>query len=298
MIACLHGTPDLTAQVIIVQGPCANAAANAFSNQIFAQAAVLRADGDFLVSMAVARNLNAEAASKEMDNAIKWVNTFFERRRLNREWRDAEHIDYLERKEKGRKQQRRIIEGNLDALGADLSDELNFMVGELAAYTSYSIFLSREVLGSPDDAPLSDEEKARIFVNEGKRAGGKSRRFAVDMAEELATRLWPPALRGESFAEARSEFEKARDAIKRTMNPDNEARLMKAVDQLSDELNTAFPRERRKRLSPDDFFAYLAAKRYVQSLALSTFRLIETQRPLAADESFCFNGKTVGELLG
>ncbi|HVC92486.1 MAG TPA: hypothetical protein VND64_02295 [Pirellulales bacterium] len=293
--AWLASVQETFAQVIV---RCPQSSLSLLSNNILADAAYLRAQGSFLVSASIARNLNAEAASKEMDNAVKWVNTYFERRRLNREARDAEHIDYLEHLEKGREQQRRIIDENLEALGSDLSDELNFMLRELADYTSYSTFISGSVLDSPDNAPLSDDEKARIFVNEGKRVGGKTRRFAVDTAEELATDCWPSALRGEPFAGARSEFEKARDAIKRTMNPANEARLMKAVDQLSDVLNAAFPRERRKGLSPDDFFAYLAAKRYVQSLALSTFRLIETQRPLAADESFCFNGKTVGELLG
>jgi len=82
------------------------------------------------------------------------------------------------------------------------------------------------------------------------------------------------------------------------MNPANEARLMKAVDQLTDGLEEAYPRQRLKELSYQDHSTYLAAKRYVQLLALSTYRLIETQRPLAADESFFFTGKTVGELLG
>ncbi len=41
----------------------------------------------------------------------------------------------------------------------------------------------------------------------------------------------------------------------------------------------------------------MTAKRFLQSLAVSTYRLIETQSETAYDESFCFQGNSLAELL-
>ena len=76
----------------------------------------------------------------------------------------------------------------------------------------------------------------------------------------------------------------------------SETRLMDAVDRLSDELNAAYPHE-RKAASPQVFFGYLVSKRYLQSLALATYRLIEAQSAAAFDDSYRFQGATLVELL-
>src|SRR6185437_13981257 len=106
------------------------------SSLIFAQADYLRAHGYVLMSAAVARNLNAESASKEMDNSLKWLSTYFERRRLNREAREAENPGYLESLELRKKQYRRIIDNDLAAMEGDWSVKLNWMLRELLASTS------------------------------------------------------------------------------------------------------------------------------------------------------------------
>ncbi len=293
--ASLFGASDLSAQVMIVRGPCANAAAAAFSIPIFEQAELLRAE---------ARLINAEAYSKEMDNEVKRVSTFFERRRLNREGRDAEHTDFLEHQEKYREQQSRIIRANLDdALGADLSDELNFMLRELMR-DGYSLFMSRHpdsLIGSPDNIPLSADDRHQIRVSEGKVAGGGSLVFRVDKAQVLETQ-WPMTLLEERFDVRRDAFEEARESalgdlkIVKEVTRDSRTRLMNAVDQLTAEL-TAYLRERRKSLSPRDLLEYVEAVGFLRSLDKSTYRLIKTQGTAAFDESYRFQGKNVGELL-
>ena len=252
----------------------------------------------------IARKLHAEAASLEMDNAVKWVNTYFERRRLNREYRAEEHPGFLERQDKRRAQYRRIIEHDLQgSLGADLSDELNWMLREILATASFSAFMSdhpKSLLTSPDNLPLSIDERRRIRVTEGGGAGKKGLVFGLDPDQVLEPH-WPLALREKRLQPARQAFEEARDwaladlKMEHQIRDDNQARLMKAVDRLSDELNAAWPRQRRQ--TPHDFFTYLSAKRYLQTLAVSTYRLVETDNPAAFDDSYRFRGKTVGDLL-
>jgi hypothetical protein len=277
---------------------------SAASNPIFAQADYLRAQGDFLVSSSIARKGNAEAAMLEMDNAVQWVNTYFERRRLNREYRAIENPGFVERQDKRRERYRRIIAGDLQgSLGTDLSGELNWMLRELLANTSFSAFMSdhpKSLLSSPDNLTLSADDKRQIRVSEGKVAGGKSLVFRLDTADVLETH-WPVALRDERFQAAREAFEDARDCalgdlkIEHEITSGNQGRLMKAVDGLSEQFNAAWPRERRQ--SPADFLRHLSGKRYLQSLAVSTYRLIETQSSATFDDSYRFRGKTVGELL-
>ncbi len=277
---------------------------SAASLQILVQSEYLRAQGAFLASSAEARHVNAEAAQMEMDNAVKWVNTYFERRRLNREYREAENPGVIEQQEKRRELRRRILEKNLqESLGTDLTDELNWMLRELLAHASYSVFMSdhpMSLLGSQDNLPLSIEDKRLIRVNEGKVPGGKSLVFGLDPDQVLEPH-WPLALRGESIKPARDAFEAARDRalgdlkISRKISEANQERLMKSVDHLSEQLNAAWPQERRR--SPQDFLTYLSAKRYLQTLAVSTYRLIETDNPAAFDDSYRFRGETVGELL-
>ena len=300
--AWLIAPRDAPAQVI---ARCPRSSVSLLTDAIFYDAAVLlNAQGNFLVSAAVARNLNAEAASKEMDNSVKWVSTYFERRRLNREARAAENPGYLDRQEKQQETYRRRIDKNL-ASGTDLSDELNFMLRGLLANASPSIFMSDQagsLISSEDNVPLSADDRHQVRVTEGKLAGGKALVFRVDTAEILETR-WPPVLREERFDAARTAFENARDwaiddlKTEKEVRLTNEKRLKAAVDRLSSELIAAYPRERCKTFSPQEGLAFIDAQRFLRSLAMSTFRLIETNSSLAFDRTFRFQGKSVGELL-
>lgn len=73
--------------------------------------------------------------------------------------------------------------------------------------------------------------------------------------------------------------------------------MTEAVDRLSDELKVAYPAERRKKSSAREVMAYVAGEQFLRSLAMSTFRLIETDSALAFDKSYRFQGESVAELL-
>ncbi|MGH7134653.1 MAG: hypothetical protein ACREHD_02875, partial [Pirellulales bacterium] len=282
---------------------CPQPAVSLMANQIYADAIALRATGDFLVQHGIARNLEAEAASKEMDNSMKWVTTYFERRRLNREARAEEDPGYLDREEKRKQTQRRIHENGLPT-GNDYSDDLNWMLREILANTSPSVFLSdqpRSLISSPDNIRLSASDRHEIRVTEGALAGGKAMVFRVDTAEMLETR-WRAVLKKERFKAVREAFEDARDSaigdlgILHEVSETNQERLKRTVDDLADEL-AAYYRERPKPLPPQEGLERIEAQRFLRSLAMSTFRLIETNSSLAFDKSYRFQGDSVAELL-
>lgn len=274
-----------------------------YSAAIFAQSDYLRSQGDFLTSAATARKLNAEAADMEMRNSVTWINTYFERRRLNRELRAAEHPGYLEKESQRYSQYRKLLNSSPKTLlEGDLTDDLNWMLRDFLAHSSYSLFMpgrSDSLLTSPANSSLNELDKHHIRLME-KGTGGKMLVFRADTAMLLETR-WPMALRDDRFSAARTQFEAARDAsladlkAKRSIARDNEKRLMAAVDALSNELLAAYPTDRLKIHA--EFLEFAVAKRYVQALAVGTYRLIQTQAEAAFDDSFRFRGDTVAALL-
>jgi hypothetical protein len=240
-----------------------------------------------------------------MDNSVKWVKTYFERRRLNREARRLEHPTYLDREDIRNRTYYKLIESNPQTvLAADVTKTMNWMVHDLLAHSSYESFLAtypESLVNSPDNIPLSAPEKHHLRLSEGRNAGGKVMVFRADTAELLETR-WPMALREEEFDAARAKFEAARDAALAQLKEEKKIdrasgkELMKAVDHLSDELSAAYP-QARQASSPRVYCDYLTSKRFLQSLALSTCRLIETESEVAFDESYRFKGEKLTDLL-
>ncbi|HVC98206.1 MAG TPA: hypothetical protein VND64_31335 [Pirellulales bacterium] len=277
---------------------CPQSTAAMLSNQIYA-------DARMLINLGVARKLHAEAASMEMDNAVKWVNTYFERRRLNSEARAAENPSYLDKSEKRQQTYRRIHEKSLLPLNSDLSDDLNWMLREILANTSFAEFMSdtpNSMISSEHNAELTTAERHQIWLTEGKLAGEKAIKIRADTAEVLEAN-WPPVLRDKKFQAARKAFENAREWAIAELKNDKELtekgaeRLMAAVDRLTAELTAEYPRERFKTISPRDWLDYDRAKRRLQELAGSIYRLIETNSAVAFDDSYRFQGKSVAELL-
>ena len=78
------------------------AARRRFRRQIEAEAQYVAAYGDMVESVAIARKINAQAVALEIQNSIDYVDAYFKRRELNRQWRAKENPNYLE-SEKHRK---------------------------------------------------------------------------------------------------------------------------------------------------------------------------------------------------
>jgi hypothetical protein len=286
------------------------------STIIFAQASYIAATGDFLESAAIARRHNAIAAEHEMHNAVLWVQTYFERRELNRAYRLKENPSYLQ-KEVAREgiQSFKIEKLPQLVVAGDVTYELNWMMRKLAAATmAYQLMPGpQSIADSTVDQRLEPGDVHHIRLTDGAKVGvsmaaraggpiiGQTLIFRADDADPTATH-WPRALRAREFDEPRGEFEEAQKAAATeignsgNLNRDKEERLMAAIDKLSAVFNSVYPPKER-RTSTDAFLVYQGGKRYLQSLAGGVLRLLETNDTRVFDGSYKFTGDSVVDLV-
>lgn len=298
--------------ILLVPGYGASAAASV----IYAQAAYINAMGNILESAPIARRHNAIAAEHEMKNAVLWVQTYFERRELNRAYRLAENPDYRT-KETNREAtaKYRIEKLRQLAVSGDVTNELNWMVRELAAASAaYQLMPGAQSLAdSTADQKLDLEvvhhirltDGAKVGVSMAARAGGRTTGqvlvFRADAADPTETR-WPRALGKREFDEPRKRFEAALKAAAREigetgqLSREREESLMAAIDSLSAVFNSVYP-AKENASSPERYLVYQGGKRYLQSLAGGVLRLLETNDTRVFDGSYQFTGDSVVDLL-
>ena len=277
--------------------------ATALSTVIFAQASYIAATGDFLESAAIARRHNAIAAEHELHNAKLWVQTYFERRELNRAYRLKEDPPYLDKEEHREAQtERRIVDNTQLVVDGNLTDELNWLLRELAGISVvHELFAENDPLAELEAAlKLAKGDAQHIRLTDGV-AGGEQLVFRASSAEVLDNR-WPRALRGPRFDVDRQRFETARskavDQLRagEQLSRANEEALMDAIDRLAAAFNAAWPQEKRA-VDSKTFLVYAAGKRSLQSMAASVYRLIETNDWRLFDDSYRFQGDSVVDLV-
>jgi hypothetical protein len=278
--------------------------ATPLSTIINAQAAYIAASGDFLESAANARLTNSLAANQEMENSVKWVHTYFERKSINRE--ATKTPNYIERQETINQLTKSFVDSNYEVeLKGDVSDKLNWMLRELNAIAPVQYFTiggQSSLVDGPTDVKLSSADIHLIQFTDGGQANAQKLIFRADSMEALTTR-WPRILRAPEFDQARTRFEWTRNEAVAELKASDEIshktgqKLMDDLDALSHAFNSAYPRERRSE-SLETHNAYTAGKKYLQSLALGVFRLVETEDQRAFDGSFQFQGDSVADLVG
>jgi hypothetical protein len=280
--------------------------ATPLSTIIDAQSHWIAGYGDFLESAAVARKINAEAVALEIENSIRYIEAYFERKRLNKEAR-APDRNYLLREAKRQEViKKRIATQYQDLLKeADLSDRLNWLLTELSGPAMACHYLSQADKQSlaDYDQPLPPGALEQIWLTDGGKKGSQLL-FPAGSAEVLKTD-WPPGLRDNQppeLADARAHFEAARDkAVKEVranqgkVTQETSRELYQAVNELFVVLEAAYPRERRAE--PAEFLNYNTAKHYVQSLLAQVNRVVTTSDPMVFDQTLAFKGKTVLDLL-
>jgi hypothetical protein len=278
-------------------------AATALSSDVFALADAIRAGGQFLVLDARALDIRTIATQQELENYKTVVNNFWELRRRYRSERDQMDPSFLDQEEKRHATINRIITGNFE-VGVDHSDGLNVMLSGLLAAGASPVFTGdsdrTNVLGSPENVTLSANDLKQIRLSEGKVSGG-GMVFTLD-PDQLLDPHWTYALQDDRFRRSRKAFEDALDYAMSDLKSDhriqkeNQDRLLKALSELVQEFEAAWPRDRRKL--PDDFiFGYLPAKRCLQRLETSTKRLIKSDNPAAFDDAYRLRGKTAADVV-
>ena len=192
VVLCVHGVGQWTqAQIVRVNQPNAYPllflpevrAAYARGQLIDAQANWIRAQGDYQVSLSKARQMNATAASMEMDNAIKWVETYFRRKEINREYRRKLNPTYIQRVQKANRLKHLILADDPTfVFKGDVTDELNWMLERLATTAlMQSLFFQEDAPqgGADLDKPLDVETLKHLNFSKGEKIGVKSLYFEL-----------------------------------------------------------------------------------------------------------------------
>lgn len=278
--------------------------ATPLSTVIQAEASYLVGLGVLLEKEGIARRHHAAAAEHEIRNSLLWVQTYFERKEVNRAFYKKYHPDYLDWQAKQQqKVERRIEELPELALEGDPSDELNAMLDRVAGSTLAHDFLSESnpLVDSEIDTPLLEGDLAHLFLTDGGKRSGQILTFRPNDPQALDPR-WPLALRGAEFDAVREAFETARNQAvaelgdRGQLKPETERALFDAMDALSAKFFQEYPYSRRA--TSQDFLVFNAGKRYVQSLALGVFRVVETNDARLFDGSYKFTGSSLVQLVG
>jgi hypothetical protein len=282
--------------------------ATVLSTYIDAQARYVAAMGDCLESQAIARNLHAEALDKELDNAVKWVETYFERRALNRAYRAKENPGYLDRLKKQQAiKQDKVIQLPDEIRRGDVTQELNWMLNRIAdTQLAYEAFFGGDdgALSAQIDCPLSPEDAQHIWLKQAGAKHGQNLPFRAADAEVL-DEDWPVVFRAPEFQAARRSFEQARDQAlkelqtKKQMQWETFKQLRGALDDLKTQLERKYPNSYRESTmrGQDYVLLYLNGQRFLKGMAASVLRALETNRMESFDQSDAFKGDSLFDLI-
>ncbi len=275
-----------------------------FSAQVMAEASYLVGLGSLLESEAQARLTHADAAEHEIRNSLLWLETYFARKEINRAYWKKYHPEFLDRRAAdAQRTERKVLELPEVALEGDPTDELNWMLEQVASDTLAHELLESEtsLLHSEFDEPFEEGDLAHVRLTDGGREGGQAITFHANDPRLLETR-WPRALRAPELAEAREQFEKARDRAvieareTKELTWETARKLCESVDALTAAFQQAYPYSRRS--TSEDFLVYRAGERYLQALAAGTFRLVDSADTRMLDGSYQFDGDSVVGLIG
>ena len=254
----------------------------ALSAQINAQASMVIAAGNFLVSEAIARRHHAEAAKQEMANSLLWVHTYFERKEINRKYRPIPV--YREQEDRRYHAIEMLVIEQPDLVAKqNVTKYLNWFLDSLATKAVMEGWSDQPYLAEfARDYPLSQDDIAHLLFVEGSSSTGQRLEYRAHDAEILNTR-WPFVLRNPEFDEYRELFDIVRDRAMQEHEGQDQIswetanKLMQSVDALATAYKNYYggtkgDAGRRRRLS--DYQQYLLGKRYIQSLASTVGRVI------------------------
>ncbi len=280
--------------------------ATVLSTYVDAQARYIVAMGDFLESAAIARRHRAAALEHELDNSIKWVDTYFKRRELNRAYRlkeDPPYLDDVENREKVTR--RRVAELPLEVLDGDVTDELNWLLDKIAtASLAYEAIYGSDdqYVDSAIDQFLLPEDIRHIVLTDGGSENGQKLTFRADNAKVLNER-WPVACRAPELQTARTNFETAvRKGLKEIqtlhqLSYQTWMEMREAVNVLGDQLERKYPKEYRRNAPVQECLMYYKARQFLQAQELAILRAMSTNQVEVFDGSNRFAGDSVFDLI-
>ncbi|MGI9474466.1 MAG: hypothetical protein ACR2NZ_23215 [Rubripirellula sp.] len=196
---------------------------------IYAQADLIRAQGDAAVDFAYARNLHAEAYSKELDNWKKELRIYWERKTLAEqkklELNQVQQIARMKYLNDQKWQNSRVWDRlknhpELSVTKIRNGSALNFMLARLAASSLPYRFdpdASRYSVEALDQLDLSEELLDNVTLKQGPF------KFTASQTVDGTISLWPYILRWDDFKVSRIAFEQSRAAVVRESNETGQA---------------------------------------------------------------------------
>jgi hypothetical protein len=298
-LAVLATASHATAQVVTYP----RSIVDSIAAKIEADADFLRAMGEASVDFAEARRIRAEAYEKELDNVLKYAQTYWARRDLYEAEKLERYIHPLER--------RRIRDSNtwkrlkdhpdLNVGAIPNGNALNFLLDRLSgSVLAYHYSLSDLDNRLLEQLKVSDETLHQLRL-EQQLPNGRRLVFRADEGVALDVNWWPFALRDEELAPLREDFLDAREATAEearggTPSSGTLKELMRALDELDAAFRSTYTQQRRID-SVSTFDHYRTAERFLKTLAGEIHLIQESGDASAFDGSLKFEGDNVFDLL-
>lgn len=274
--------------------------ATALSAFIDAQAHMIVAQGDFLESAAIARRHHAAAAAQEIKNSVEWVKAYFERKELNRAYRQKYHPNYIQRYEKVQRLKENLLEERPElATAGDVTDDLNFMLDKLSNHSLAHQVIFGDRSTSDKDGKLTEDDIHNLILTDG-TGKGSTVTFRAEQGSPLDFD-WPLVFRDAGFDVAREEYEAAKqqllaDFADGEVDAASWTAIQEAIDHLFTELHRQYPPARFEN-DPQEFMVYNAAMRFLKTKASMVFQARITADTIYLTDKFIFDGETVLDLV-
>jgi hypothetical protein len=261
--------------------------------------------GDLLESMAIARRINVQSDREAMKNSVLWVETYFTRKELNRQYRRAQNPIYIDQQERRDEMKKRIIlQQPEEALNGDVTDDLNWILDRLVSdqSTYQFVFHDRDGAAADIDRPLSDIQVSHLRLREGTGQEGGGQSFRADTAKLLHPE-WPRSFEDPKFASERSRFETARDNLLRELEAGKASfatwrELQAAHDLLTHQFNVVFTSAAMKDYGDDQrILVRREARDFLKSLEANIAIAFTADNRDVFDGQYRFTGDSVIALI-
>jgi hypothetical protein len=312
------------AQAAPQAAPCAYNPVIVISRSVTAQGDMIRAQGESYeafqqgnLNYARARRELAEAVDKDLDNWLKYVRTYFDRR-VERERRKMELFEiteerkdlYAVQRENGRRRLMQTMMNDPELTGASIEQggAMNKMLAQFYnTPIAYGIELGPTLeheLGNRLD--LTPEILSAIRIQTSNSGGGVSQ-FKLNQSMSLDLSWWPDLLRSKEFDDYRTAVELQRERMQgfvgaRVMVP---VEIMDSMENAISELMRSFykknPPGSRKGMPPEFVRKYIRAEDFLTQLDRDMQRIRDTGQASAIGSAQPFdpvgNGKDLPSLL-
>lgn len=260
---------------------------------VFGQAELIRAQGEAAVDYQTARQIAAEAYDKELDNALKAVEIYFDRRAL----RDAKvlknHLDEAD-SQKAKALRRIVDHPDLTGEGVTNGAALNTMKEALR-----SSVLSFDYLNDDIDVAelmarfqLTPQDLSNINLKLT-NVRGETGTFRADTGKLGSFQWWPHLLQDEKFKEDRqaieANLEEVRQAASRQTEIDPKLidKLENSILALANKFLQEVDGQAMARKGVAEYYIYRESEQHLQSLSHAVRRL---KRVGKADGALVMNG--------